>query len=77
MGNTLILHGRVYSPPFTVSAVGDLAGIRRAMETAPGLVSYRQWVTVVGLGYQVVEHASLTLPAYEGELDLPDATVPR
>lgn len=77
VGNTLILHGRVYSPPFTVGAVGGLAGIRRALETAPGLVSYRQWVTVVGLGYQVVEHASLTLPGYEGELDLPDAVVPR
>ena len=37
------------------------------------MISYRQWVDVVGLGYLVVGHARLTLPAYQGELDLTSA----
>jgi uncharacterized protein YlxW (UPF0749 family) len=73
VGNTLILHGRVYSPPFSVAAVGDVAGMRRALATSPAMISYRQWVDVVGLGYLVVGHARLTLPAYQGELDLTSA----
>ena len=76
VGNTLILHGRVYSPPFTVTAVGDVAAMLRALQVAPGLVIYRQWVDLVGLGYQVVSHARTTLAAYQGELDLPHASVP-
>ncbi len=76
VGNTLILHGRVYSPPFTVTAVGDVAGMRAALQTAPAMITYREWVDVVGLGYAVVSHRSTTLPAYSGELDLTRATVP-
>jgi uncharacterized protein YlxW (UPF0749 family) len=76
VGNTLILHGRVYSPPFTVTAVGDVLGMRQALQTAPGLIIYRQWVDLVGLGYQVAGAARTTLPAYQGELDLTHASVP-
>jgi uncharacterized protein YlxW (UPF0749 family) len=76
VGNTLILHGRVYSPPFSVTAVGDVAGMQRAIQSSPALISYRQWVDFVGLGYQVVGHAKVTLPAYQGELDLREARVP-
>ena len=71
VGNTLILHGRVYSPPFTVSAVGDVDGLDAALlDASPALVTYRQWVDAVGLGYQVSTRASLDLPAYAGDLDL-------
>ena len=73
VGNTLILHGRVYSPPFSVAAVGDVAGMRQALATSPSMISYRQWVDVVGLGYQVSGHARLALPAYAGELALTSA----
>jgi len=76
VGNTLILRGRVYSPPFTVTAVGDQRGMRGALVTAPGLIIYRQWVDLVGLGYQVASQTRITLPAYQGELDLPHAGVP-
>lgn len=76
VGNTLILHGRVYSPPFTVSAVGDVGGMRQALQAAPGLVVYRQWVDLVGLVYQVSRQAAVSLPAYQGELDLQHASVP-
>ena len=34
VGNTLILQGRVYSPPFTITAVGDPVKLKAALEAA-------------------------------------------
>jgi uncharacterized protein YlxW (UPF0749 family) len=73
VGNTLLLHGRVYSPPFTVSAVGDVPGMAAALQVAPALVLYREWVVAVGLGYRVARHGVLTLPPYSGDLALTHA----
>jgi uncharacterized protein YlxW (UPF0749 family) len=73
VGNTLILQGRVYSPPYAVTALGDPAALRRAVERAPGVVVYREWAETVGLGFEVREEQEATVPAYTGPLDLPHA----
>jgi uncharacterized protein YlxW (UPF0749 family) len=75
VGNTLLLHGRVYSPPFTVSAVGDVRRLDAALQASPEVTTYREWVDAVGLGYQVNPRTSLDLPAYSGDLDLVHAQV--
>jgi uncharacterized protein YlxW (UPF0749 family) len=77
VGNTLVLQGRVYSPPYRVAAVGDVAGMRRALDASPGVAAYRQWVDAVGLGYQLTAPSPLTLPAYGGALALSHAQVAR
>jgi uncharacterized protein YlxW (UPF0749 family) len=76
VGNTLILHGRVYSPPFTVAGVGNVDRMTASLRGAPSLVTYREWVDAVGLGYQVSTRSILDLPAYTGELALSHARVP-
>ncbi len=53
VGNTLILQGRVYSPPFVVSAMGNPRALRAALDIDPQVAVYRQWVAAVGLGYEV------------------------
>lgn len=68
VGNTLLLHGRVYSPPFTISAVGPVKKMRKALRTDPAVSSYRAWARVVGLGYDVKRTKDTTLPAYAGPL---------
>ena len=73
VGNTLLLHGAVYSPPFTVTAVGDVDGMRAALDRAPGVVVYRQYVAAYGLGYSVTTARSKRLPAYDGSLELTSA----
>jgi uncharacterized protein YlxW (UPF0749 family) len=70
VGNTLLLHGRVYSPPFTVTAVGDVRRLDAALQASPQVTTYREWVDTVGLGYTVSRRTSLDLPAYTGDLDL-------
>jgi uncharacterized protein YlxW (UPF0749 family) len=71
VGNTVILHGRVYSPPFVVTAVGDPTQMRDALDTDPGVAYFRTFVDRFGLGYTVATEREVTLPAYEGPLELP------
>jgi uncharacterized protein YlxW (UPF0749 family) len=70
VGNTLILQGRVYAPPFTVTAVGPVDQLRQSLESDPQVTAYRQWVDLVGLGYEVAERREVTVPGYDGALDL-------
>ncbi|MFD7555757.1 MULTISPECIES: DUF881 domain-containing protein [unclassified Streptomyces] len=70
VGNTLILQGRVYSPPYKVSAVGDPGALRKALAASPALQNYQLYVNAYGLGWKVDEHKALTLPGYSGTVDL-------
>lgn len=70
VGNTLLLHGRVYGPPFVVTAVGDRAGMRTGLEDEPGVRLLKQYVDAFGLGYGVTGADDTRLPAYTGPLDL-------
>ncbi len=71
VGNTLLLQGRVYSPPFVVTAVGDAARMRGALAVEPGVVLLRQYVDRFDLGFSVRSSPQATLPAYAGSLELP------
>jgi uncharacterized protein YlxW (UPF0749 family) len=75
VGNTLVLQGRVYSPPYVVTAIGDPQRLREALDASPEVQLFRQYVTLVGLGYETKEHQSVRLPGYTGPLDLQHATV--
>ncbi|AZM90025.1 MULTISPECIES: DUF881 domain-containing protein [Streptomyces] len=70
VGNTLILQGRVYSPPYKVSAVGDPAALRKAINASPAIQNYLLYVNAYGLGWKVDEEKRLTLPGYSGTVDL-------
>lgn len=73
VGNTLILQGRVYSPPYTVSAVGDREKLHKALRSAPAIRNYLEYVDAYGLGWKVEEHKAMTLPGYSGTVDLRQA----
>jgi uncharacterized protein YlxW (UPF0749 family) len=75
VGNTLILQGRVYPPPYTVTVIGDTTRMRNALKASPKLRLYRQYVDAYGLGYRVDDRRSVTLPGYSGTLDLQYAEV--
>src|ERR1700732_4607141 len=51
VGNTLLLNGRTYSPPYTVTAIGDAAAMQAALAASPLVILYKQYVVRVGLGY--------------------------
>ncbi len=70
VGNTLILQGRVYSPPYVVTAIGSPERLGQALEDAPLVQVYRYYVDRFGLGYQTEASTKTALPAYEGSLVL-------
>ncbi len=71
VGNTVVLHGRVYSPPFVVTAVGDPDTLTDALDADPGVAYFRTFVDRFALGYSVRTADRVELPAYDGPLELP------
>lgn len=69
-GNTLLLEGRVYSPPFVITAIGDPDELIAALGAADGVQVYRQWVDHVGLGERTETLDEETLPAFDGSLTI-------
>lgn len=51
VGNTLLLNGRTYSPPYTVTAIGNAPAMQAALADAPLVTLYKQYVIRFGLGY--------------------------
>ena len=43
VGSTLILQGRVYFPPYTITAIGDADLMRRALDTSKAVRLYRYY----------------------------------
>ena len=77
VGNTLILHGRVYSPPYVIQAIGDVPAMRSALDQSEPVTIYRQYASLLGLGYDVKSLGEVTFPAYSGSVSLLDAKIPR
>ena len=70
VGNTLILQGRVYSPPYTITAVGDPSKLRKSLDDSSAVQNYLQYVEAYELGWKVSDEKELTLPGYSGTVDL-------
>ena len=75
VGNTLILHGRVYSPPYVIAAIGPLDRMRASLDADPQVAIFREWVAAVGLGYVVTAQKDQTFPAYAGPVQQQSARV--
>lgn len=75
-GNVLRLHGRMYSPPFVISVVGDPEQLRAALDADGAVRGYVRDASELGLGWDVQEHETVELPAYSGATELSWARVP-
>jgi uncharacterized protein YlxW (UPF0749 family) len=73
VGNTLLLDGRVYSPPFEISAIGDVARMQGTLENAEGVRLFKEAAISFGLGYQVKTEADVMVPPYDGSIALRSA----
>lgn len=61
VGNTLLLNGRTYSPPYVIKAIGDPAAMQAALAAAPLVTLYKQYVVRFGLGYLEEPRAQVDL----------------
>lgn len=75
VGNTLLINGLLVGRPFRVEAIGPPDAMRAALDRSYGVGLLRQAVTALGVGF-TVDTASLSIPAYNGQISLTYATVP-
>ncbi len=70
VGNTLLLQGRTYSPPFVIIAIVDADAARAQLAVSPQVAVFEQAVQAFGLTFEVIEANEVTVPAYDGPLAL-------
>ena len=74
VGNTVVIKGVPYSPPYVVDAVGDPAALRASLDGSQAVQTYRGYVEEYSLGLSVQSLPEIDIPAYEGALGLEHAT---
>jgi uncharacterized protein YlxW (UPF0749 family) len=77
VGNTLLLNGRVYSPPFNIAAIGPGDAMRAALDASPNLSRYRKDAATYGLRYSVDTKSKIAVPGYQAPIGLSYATAGR
>ena len=77
VGNTLLLHGKVYSPPFRIEAVGDVTKLTKSLRDDVNVAILQDYVDLFGLVYEVQRATLIELPPYEGSLLLDNVQVKR
>lgn len=70
VGNSILLHGVPYAPPYVIVAIGDQKAIEQALVKSTYLQAYRQYSERYGLGYSENRVAEATLDAYTGAIEL-------
>ncbi len=76
VGNTVVLHGVPYSPPYRIVAIGDIRRLEGALDGSAYIDNYRQYVERFHLGLDIRPVADATVPAYAQVVDLSTAHVP-
>ena len=70
VGNTVLLHGVTYSPPYVVSAIGDPVAMQQSLEASAYVQAYLDAVDKWRLGWDVEVEESTEVPAYAGTTDM-------
>ena len=69
VGNTVVLHGVPYSPPYHIAAIGPVPQMLAAVRSSPYIQLYLQEVSK-GLGWKVERMPDLDMPGYDGPTEL-------
>lgn len=73
VGNSVVLHGVPYAPPYVIEAIGDVEKMDDAVEDSEAVAIYRQYVSAYGLGYAFERVSTLDAPAFSGAIGLRQA----
>ena len=73
VGNTLLLQGKVYSPPYVIQAIGDAKRLHKALDAEAGVQLLKDLARVYGIGYNAAVAAEIAMPEYNGTIALPNA----
>ena len=62
VGNVLMLQGKQYSPPYTISAIGPTEDMIDALADSQAVQVYQEYVSAFGLGWNVETKDTLKFP---------------
>lgn len=74
VGNTVVLRGVPYAPPYRIAALGDPQRLGKALAASRDVAIYKQYVTAYRLGWKQRTFTTMTMPGYEGAMELTHAT---
>lgn len=74
VGNTIVLHGVPYAPPYVIEAIGDRDAMNEALDSSESVRIYKEYVDAYHLGWSVERVGVVTMPAYPGSVPLAHAT---
>lgn len=77
VGNTVVLRGIPYAPPYVITAIGDPERLQAALDGSEEVKVYKQYSEAYHLGWKDEQLREVTMPAYGGSLDLNQAKVER
>ena len=63
VGNTVVLHGVPYSPPYRISAIGNQAALEASLNASDYITEYLEYHDQYELGYEIETSRSLRMPA--------------
>jgi uncharacterized protein YlxW (UPF0749 family) len=75
VGNTVVLHGVPYAPPYEITAIGDLDALQDSLDASEYVDGYKTYVDAYNLGYEVSTDPDVTMPPYQGGINLRYAKV--
>ncbi|HEX2177301.1 MAG TPA: DUF881 domain-containing protein [Nocardioidaceae bacterium] len=76
VGNTVVLHGVPYSPPYEIVAVGNPVALQSAIDRSEYVQTYLEYTEEpVNIGWDVDLLADVTLPGHEAAVNLRYAEV--
>jgi len=70
VGNTVILHGVPYAPPYVISAIGSPEAMLTSLDRSPYIGFYLEAVAAYQVGWDVRAETEIGLPAYTGSTEL-------
>lgn len=70
VGNTVVLHGVPYSPPYRIAAIGDPVALQRSLDESEYVAAYLTFVDAYELGYDVASSVALRFAGYSGSTAL-------
>lgn len=73
VGNTVVLDGVPYSPPYVIEAIGSPTRLNRALDESPEVVTYRDYVLRYQLGLRTKTLAEIEMEPYGGTVGLTHA----
>ncbi|MCD9154348.1 DUF881 domain-containing protein [Aeromicrobium duanguangcaii] len=74
VGNTVVLDGVPYAPPYVIEAIGNQGALRQALAASPEVATYTQYAERYRLGLDERAVDRIKAPAYDGSVSMRYAT---